>query len=213
MKVEIPSRAPIMPLPNATLFPHSLLPLYIYEPRYREMLRDCLQSQRMFCIALMKPGVEEAKSEDDFYHVTGVGLVRACVGNEDQTSNLILQGVARVRCDEINNTGSYCKARLSLLKTQNQYEVSEKTLRDQLSQLTRDIEGSGGSMPQQLAMCFKRKCAVDMLIDLVAFNFLSDPYMRQQILEEVDVTSRLSLLRRFVNRQLEDSNNKPGGNS
>jgi Lon protease-like protein len=206
MKVEIPSRAPIMPLPNATLFPHSLLPLYIFEPRYREMLRDCLQGHRMFCIALMKPGIEEANSEKDFFPVAGVGLVRACVGNDDQSSNLILQGVARVRCDEVSTVKPYCEARLSLLKSQNQYEVSEKTLRDQLAQLTREIEGSGGSMPQQLAMCFKRKCAVDMLIDLVAFNFLSDPYMRQQILEEVDVTSRLSLLRRFVKRQMEDSN-------
>src|SRR5947208_3469289 len=94
--MKLPDEAPVMPLPNALLFPHSLLPLHIFEECYRQMLAYCLDHHRMFCVALMKPGVAEALNEDDFHHVAGVGLIRACVGNEDGTSNLILQGLARV---------------------------------------------------------------------------------------------------------------------
>ena len=62
------------------------------------MLAHCLAGHRMFCVALMKPGENGSNSsEDHFFHVAGCGLVRACVGREDGTSNLILQGLRRVR--------------------------------------------------------------------------------------------------------------------
>ena len=81
-----------MTLPNATLFPQALLPLYIFEPRYRQMLADALHSTRMFSVAMQKPGsTRETPSP-----VAGLGLIRVSVGHRDGTSHLILQGLARV---------------------------------------------------------------------------------------------------------------------
>ena len=81
-----------MTLPNTTLFPQALVPLYIFEPRYRQMLADVLESHRMFALAMQRPGcVREIPAA-----VAGLGLVRVCVGHQDGTSHLVLQGVARV---------------------------------------------------------------------------------------------------------------------
>ena len=77
--LTLPRTAPVMVLPDALLFPNSLLPLFIFEPRYREMLKWVLAEQRVFCIAQMKPGVSEAQTPDDFHQTGGLGLVRACV--------------------------------------------------------------------------------------------------------------------------------------
>ncbi len=95
--IEIPTEVPVMALSNAVLFPHSLLPLHIFEPRYRDLLAHCLDGDRMFSIALMRRGIDEASGLEDLCPVAGVGLIRACVGNENGTSNLVLQGLARVR--------------------------------------------------------------------------------------------------------------------
>ena len=54
--LTLPKQLPVMPLPGAVLFPHALLPLYIFEPRYRQMLADALHSNRMFSVAMQKPG-------------------------------------------------------------------------------------------------------------------------------------------------------------
>ena len=54
--MEIPDAVPVMTLPSATLFPQALLPLYIFEPRYRQMLTDMLRTERMFTVAMQKPG-------------------------------------------------------------------------------------------------------------------------------------------------------------
>ena len=54
--VLIPGKIPLMILSNATLFPGAILPLHIFEPRYRRMLSDVLESHRMFAIAMRRPG-------------------------------------------------------------------------------------------------------------------------------------------------------------
>src|SRR5712671_6398465 len=90
--MEIPTQVPIMTLPTATLFPQALLPLYIFEPRYRRMLADSLKSDRMFSVAMQKPG----RSRETPCPVAGLGLIRVSVDHEDGTSHLILQGLTRV---------------------------------------------------------------------------------------------------------------------
>src|SRR6266542_2973235 len=90
--MKIPREVPVMTLPNATLFPQALLPLYIFEPRYRQMLADALHSNRMFSVAMQRPG----NSRETPAPVAGLGLIRVSVGHGDGTSHLILQGLARV---------------------------------------------------------------------------------------------------------------------
>src|SRR5947199_7063414 len=88
--MKIPQEVPVMTLPNATLFPQALLPLYIFEPRYRHMLADALHSNRMFSVAMQKPGTERELPSP----VAGLGLIRVSVAHRDGTSHLILQGLA-----------------------------------------------------------------------------------------------------------------------
>src|SRR5687767_7811165 len=80
LDLKIPSEAPVMVLSNALLFPHVLLPLHIFEQRYRAMLEWALEHDRVFCIALRRPDAVETGASSDFYHVAGLGLIRACVG-------------------------------------------------------------------------------------------------------------------------------------
>ena len=74
--ITLPDQVPVMPLPGALLFPHALLPLHIFEPRYQQMLEHALREHRMFSVALLHPQRHQWKSTHDFFHVAGVGLIR-----------------------------------------------------------------------------------------------------------------------------------------
>src|SRR5438876_10952179 len=93
----LPDQAPVMPSPGAVLFPHALLPLYIFEPRYREMLAHALAHERMFCVALLRPESAQWKCEDDFIDVRRIGLIRPGVGRGYANYTLMLRGLHR-RC-------------------------------------------------------------------------------------------------------------------
>ena len=54
----LPSEIPIFPLPNVVLFPSALLPLHIFEPRYRAMVADALESERLIGMVMLRPGWE-----------------------------------------------------------------------------------------------------------------------------------------------------------
>src|SRR5688572_31727694 len=94
--MQLPLEVPVMTLPSATLFPQALLPIYIFEPRYRKMLADSLKSHRMFTVAMQKPG----QHREAPCPVAGLGLIRVSVDHPDGTSHLILQGLTRVRSEE-----------------------------------------------------------------------------------------------------------------
>src|SRR5213083_3578592 len=101
--MDLPREVPVMTLPSAILFPQALLPLYIFEPRYQRMLSDALGSHRMFSVAMQKPG----RSRETPCAVAGLGLIRASVARKDGTSNLVLQGIARVELAEVVQTRPY----------------------------------------------------------------------------------------------------------
>src|SRR5437870_4727549 len=115
--ISLPKAVPVMPLPGATLFPHALLPLHIFEPRYRAMLSHALTHDRMFCVALLKTQRAEWRRTSDFSQTATVGLVRACVGRGDGTSDLILQGLKRVRFTGFEQAQPFPIAEIELLES------------------------------------------------------------------------------------------------
>src|SRR5205809_1146878 len=126
--VVLPKQLPVMPLPDAVLFPHALLPLYIFEPRYRNMLEHALYQHRMFCVTLIKPSCPEWRAPEDFFHLATVGLIRACVGRSDGTSNLILQGLQRVRFASFEQETPFPIARIDVVESDGTTTVETEAL-------------------------------------------------------------------------------------
>jgi Lon protease-like protein len=88
---------PIFPLPNVVFFPHTLLPLHIFEPRYRKMLADCLAGERRLAVVLLRPGWEADYYErPPAYSVAGAGEVVEFELLPDGRSNIVLQGLGRI---------------------------------------------------------------------------------------------------------------------
>jgi Lon protease-like protein len=94
----LPSTLPLFPLPNVVLFPSVFLPLHIFEPRYRQMLRDALAGDRMIGMALLKPGFEaDYEGRPPIYEVGCAGLVTHAERLPDGRYNIILRGIDKFR--------------------------------------------------------------------------------------------------------------------
>jgi Lon protease-like protein len=198
---KLPEEAPVMVLPQATLFTRALLPLYIFEPRYRAMLSAALESSRMFCIAMMRPGVSEAHTKKDFFQVGGLGLIRACVASPDGTSRLVLQGLARVQFVEFVQKKPFRIARIRELRsTKESLEALEplyELVLEKTKTLQQQVPGNDNSMDENLS---KLKDP-EAFTDLVAHSFISDPMIRQELLEELNVRYRLNLLLKHLDNE------------
>lgn len=196
--ITLPEEVPVMPLPSALLFPHALLPLHIFEPRYQRMLEHALTHHRMFCIALIKREHAQWKSTDDFFHVAGVGLIRACVGRPDGTSNLILQGLRRVRFSAFDQRLPFPIAKIEPLESKASASVETDALGAKLLELYSNLKKTGPKLPEQIDRYLSEPGDAEVLADLMAATFVHNPYRRQQILEELSVNQRLRLLIRYL---------------
>ncbi len=91
--------APLFPLPNVVLFPHALLPLQIFESRYRQMTADVLEGERLIAMSLMRPGWERLPSHavPPVHRMVGLGKVIAHEKLDDGRYYLVLRGLARAK--------------------------------------------------------------------------------------------------------------------
>jgi Lon protease-like protein len=104
----LPARIPIFPLPNIVLFPSVFLPLHIFEERYREMVSDSLDGDRIIGMALLKPGWEpDYEERPSVYPVGCAGLITHAERLADGRFNLILKGLEKFRIRSEEPAGLY----------------------------------------------------------------------------------------------------------
>jgi Lon protease-like protein len=199
--LPLPAQVPVMPLPGALLFPHALLPLHIFEPRYQQMLAHALREHRMFSVALIQPQRSQWKSTDDFFHVAGLGLIRACVGRGDGTSNLILQGLRRVRFTGFEQSAPFPIAQIEPLESESTTSVETDALGAKVIELYSKLKGAGRQLPEKVDKYLADMSDMEMLADLMAATFVNDPFRRQQLLEELSLNRRLRLVIQYLREE------------
>jgi Lon protease-like protein len=200
--ITLPAEVPVMPIPGAVLFPHALLPLHIFEPRYQRMLDHALHQNRMFCLTLINPQRSQWRAVEDFFHVASVGLIRACVAREDGTSNLILQGLQRVRFTCFSQDAPFPVARITPLDSVASSGVKAEALGAKVLELYERFKESGRQLPDKVDRYLSDLSDPEMLADLMAATFINDPLRRQEVLEELSVTERLRRVIKYVGEEL-----------
>jgi len=188
---------PIFPLPNAVLLPGGVLPLHVFEPRYREMTRDCLAGARTMAVALLRPG-----SSEEIFSICGVGTIRVSDELPDGRFHLVLSGAARVRVDEeLPRDRAYRRIRASIVDggATTRPEVLSSSHRQLLAlcdRLALVLEHGGSELCELVrAQPSPAACA-----DAVAAALVTAPRLRQAFLETVDAADRLDAAIDLVGR-------------
>jgi len=193
--MELPDEVGVMVLPGLVFFPHNLAPLHIFEPRYRQMLAKALDSHRMFGICHGRPGGEPSE-------VGGVGIIRACVCNGDGTSNLILQGVQRVRFASFTQCRPYyVGVPVPMEEEAGSPTVEEEALAAKVVEMASSLPALGGNCRDEVAQFLAGLRDIGMLVDIVAGNFIDCPERKQELLELEARPARLHLLARTLHEQ------------
>lgn len=193
LKKSLPHWIPIFPLPNGVLLPRAILPLHVFEPRYRKMTEDTLSDRRMMAVALLKPGYEAAYHTLDAQvcEIVGVGRVLREERLPDGRFNLLLQGLYRTRIIEERKDRAYRRGRLEIIEPiapQPEQECAvRRTLREllnssPLSSLAKDANWN------ELLTC--SAYSLSEVIDVIASSIVRRPEDRQCFLEELCVERR-----------------------
>ncbi len=187
----------MFPLPGVVLFPNALLPLHIFEERYKKMARDVLSSHRHIAVAMLEsPDDAMTPGRPAVRPIMGVGEV--VVANElpDGRFNIVLRGRARVSLEEeLPSDEPYRLIRASVrtdLPVTNTLELSDadQSLRALVGRLAESIPDGGELLRQVVAA----QSAPFELADVLAASLVVNPSKRQRLLETRDGLRRIELV-------------------
>lgn len=206
--LEIPEYCGAILLPETTLFPHGAMPLHIFEPRYREMLDDALKSNCMICVGTLIDS-ETSNPADCAASIGTIGLIRASREQEDGRSNLLLHGILRVKftdwLDDKPYPFAHIEPALSREIPESETKSATANLRDAVNQALRSFPEE--TQTRVNATLDRAQGDPVILADAVAQQFIQNPSMRRQLLEEREVAKRIDFLAGYLRNATRDERN------
>jgi Lon protease-like protein len=201
-EIEIPEIIPVMTLSETVLFPHAVMPLFIFEPRYREMLADVLKSHRLFAV-FNERCLEAAEGHEEPLAAMGtVGVVRAAHQNPDGTTNLALQGIIRVRLLEIVREEPYRLIRVESCPNPEEPGAEGRAhLRDHIISLIDDQPELARGLPEEYVEFLKSLRQPASFIDVAIHSLCQDAAIKQRLLETLSLNERFTAFEQFLLRE------------
>ncbi len=181
---------PLFPLPNAVLFPGAFLPLHVFEPRYRAMVRDVLQGHRALAVVM----ITDKDRVDPLGHpaiadIAGVGVIVDHVELPGGRYDILLRGSARVRLHELPFDPPFRRAEAQIITppAEDVPPGDVMALMTSASAFAVLLDKAHGGFEFR----FPPTTSPGMLADLCAHQLVIDPRERQVILETMDARARV----------------------
>ncbi|WP_432799901.1 endopeptidase La [Poriferisphaera sp. WC338] len=200
----IPAEIPIMPVRGMVMFPGTIMPIAVGRPSSLKLLDQTLGESKVIALFTQKDEDQETPTPDDVYEVGTAVSVLKLIRQPDDTVQIIVHGLSRVRIEKIQQHEPFLKAKVSQCEESEgprgkSFKAAFKQLKDQARQL---IEHTPGA-PDQAVTVLMNIDDPSSLADFLVANLNLDVAQKQDLLEELDVAKRIRQVHRHVSMQLE----------
>jgi len=192
----------LFPLPNLVFFPQAMQPLRIFEPRYKALMEDALETDRLIAMAVLAPGWEaEYEGRPPLAPMACLGRVATWHRLENGDFNLLLTGICRVRLvEELPPERPFRRARVQVCP--DMYPQSAQGDRHALHRAL--LEAFKGSLPKAAALqeaigaALASKLTLGALADVIAHTLDMGLEIKEQLLRETEADARARRLLEFL---------------
>ena len=202
----IPEDLPVLPLRDTVLFPNSFMPLAVAREASVRLIDEATASGRMIGVFTQREAATEEPLQEDLYPIGTATHIHKMFKLPDGSLRLIVQGLARVRLDEVIQTRPYLRARIS---------TAEERLRDEdhleIDALQRNIKSNfqqvvslSPLLSDDLQALAANITDPGKLADFIASSLttIGTP-VKQEVLETLDIRARMDTLNRILIKELE----------
>ena len=183
---------PIFPLPGVVLFPRALLPLHVFEPRYRAMVAHCLATHRAMAIALV-PDMNDLdeSGQPRIAKIAGVGVILEHQALADGRANILLHGRARVELAEQPSDSPFRRARAKIRE-----DIERTVPSADRAALVAAATAFAGELHKKddFTFALPPNAGIGTVADLCAQHLVEGAATRQAILEQRDVADRVRMV-------------------
>ena len=186
----------IFPLPSGALFPGAALPLHVFEPRYRQLVREALRARKIMAVARLRPGFEQDyEGRPPVCEVCGVGFIETHSERKDGRFDIVLRGLARARIiEELPALHAFRQVRARRLVEPAPDPALVAAWQRKLGALWQQLSPHLPESVRDLATLTRQAEGPSAYSDRLAAALVADPDASQELLTETDPGERLRLL-------------------
>ncbi len=186
---------PLFPLPGMVFIPYTILPLHVFEARYRDLVDDVMRSNRYLAVPRLRPGWEsDYESSPPMFDVAGFGKILRYEPLADGRANIVLLGLGRMRiCGELQSDSLYRVAEGRLLGDElpdrGPAVIASSVAR--LRMMLAQIVGGRPELAERLGPLMHKEMDAIPFVNTLAHLVLPDVDARQRYLELDSVVDRI----------------------
>jgi Lon protease-like protein len=201
--MDFPSIIPVFPLPNVVLFPGVPLPLHIFEPRYRDMVREAAEGHELIGMVLLRGDWQPRYHENPEIFDTGcAGKIVNVESLQDGRYNILLHGLREFTVRRHLLAKSYRQAEVAWRSTS--FGGLDSGCRGTLvSLLSQFLQAKAATPPDRLLR--DRSLSDELLVNFFSYALDIAPLEKQGLLEAPTLTTRAERLREIIEFHLEES--------
>jgi ATP-dependent Lon protease len=203
-EVHFGDELPVLPIRNAVLFPGAVAPFDVGREKSVALVEDIdnFSSPVIAIFAQRDPSTDDP-GEGDLYPVGCAARVLKALKHSSGNYSLILQGISRIKLENVTGTAPYLKAKIKRLDEEASEDVEAEALAMSLRDIAKQVIHLMPELPREAASLIDSIQAPGALADLVAANLDAPVEEKAQLIETVDVKERIRKVLRLLTRQLE----------
>ncbi len=199
----VPKELPVLPLRGVVVYPQTILPLTVGQPRSVKLVDDVVGSDRLVTLVTSKDPELETPGPDDVYNIGTVATIHRLFRAPDGTIRMVVQGITRVRIDEFTTTEPYLRARITPLpetvESSLEVEALTRNVSTQLQRLSELVPG----FPTEMAAPLFNADDPLQLVYTIATYIRIELADAQHILELDSTEAKLRRIMAIMTKELE----------
>ncbi|MGB1014760.1 MAG: endopeptidase La [Nannocystaceae bacterium] len=202
--VELPPELSLLPLRNSVLFPGSIIPIDVGRPKSVRLIEEAIANERpIIGIVAQKEARTESPVQDDLFAVGCAARILKVIKLAKDNYSVILQGVARVRIEELVEEEPFLQARVTEIPDIHPNPEESEALVLNIKDTAKRLIALVPELPREAAALLDSVSDASQVADLVISQLDIDTAEKQEVLEAHNVNERLRQVLTLLTRQLE----------
>ena len=200
---DLPAELPVLPLRGVVVYPQTILPLTVGQPRSVKLVDDVVGGDRLVALVTSKDPELETPGPDDVYEIGTVATIHRLFRAPDGTIRMVVQGISRVRIEEFTGSEPYLRARIApapeTVEESLEVEALTRNVSQQLQRLSELVPG----FPTEMATPLFNADDPLQLVYMIATYIRIDLDDAQDILELDSTEAKLRAIMNIMSKELE----------
>ncbi|HOP56028.1 MAG TPA: endopeptidase La [bacterium] len=200
---RIPEILPILPLRETVIFPSMVAPVVVGRERSIRLIDEVAVGSKMFGVVAQKDSQAEDPTPEQIYNIGTLCTIIRMLKFPDGTTRLLLQGISRIRINQMLETEPYFKAQVEPIQEVYELTIEIQGLMRNVLDLFQKVVSMAPYLAEEAYITAMNIQEPNRLADFIAANLNISIAQKQEILETIDVKERLQKVTYFLNSEVQ----------